>query len=258
MSFSINGSLLPYDEVRRHFENHPDEFKKNQIQGTLDLLERKRFLIVYITKKISSDEEIIFQREIHITNENLEDIKINRHVESIAHFSINGTYDMNRYTDYFDSGKTIDMGIGSENTLPSGETLREREISRIIIGELLIQCLKEYPMIRDDQLLFIDSDASELYPDGERFWDKIGMKENNDIDRNEGKGYEKQIDFQTIFRWVFKQDIPRNERINGSSITLKSKSKSKTSKKRRRRGGKKRKTVKYIKKNKNKKIKNKK
>jgi hypothetical protein len=247
MFFSVNLSVLPYDEVKEHFVNHPNEDKRNKIQETLNLLESEGFLIVYVTKKTSSHEDenkIKFDREIKITNENLETIERRGYVgESICHFSISGKYYMNTHTDYFDSGETIDMGIGSEEVLPSGETLRGREISRIMMGELLIQCLKEYPTIRDEQLLFIDADGSDELG-GRTFWDRIGMKENDDIDgihRREGEGYEKQIDFKTIFEWVFGQNIPRNKRK--SSID------SNKSKRRRKRGGKKRKTAKYIKKN---------
>jgi hypothetical protein len=247
MFFSVNLSVLPYDEVREHFVNHPNEDKRNKIQETLNLLENEGFRIFYVTKKTSSHEDenkIKFDREIQITNENLETIERRGYVgESICHFSISGKYDMNTHNDYFDSGETIDMGIGSEEVLPSGEPLRGREISRIMMGELLMQCLKEYPTIRDEQLLFIDADgSSEL--GGRTFWDIIGMKENDDIDgihRREGEGYEKQIDFKTIFEWVFGKNIPRNKRK--SSID------SNKSKRRRKRGGKKRKTAKYIKKN---------
>ncbi len=62
--------------------------------------------------------------------------------------------------------------------------LRGIQISRIMIGELLIQCLKEYP-VRTNQLLIIDSDASG------GFWDSIGMISNEDDDIEEGEGYEK-------------------------------------------------------------------
>jgi len=247
MFFSVNLSVLPYDEVKEHFVNHPNEDKRNKIQETLNLLESEGFRIFYVTKKTSSHEDenkINFHREIQITNENLETIERRGYVgESICHFAISGKYNMNTHSDYFNSGETIDMGIGSEEVLPSGETLRGREISRIMMGELLIQCLKEYPTIRDEQLLFIDADGSDELG-GRTFWDRIGMKENDDIDgihRREGEGYEKQIDFKTIFEWVFGQNIPRNKRK--SSID------SNKSKRRRKRGGKKRKTAKYIKKN---------
>jgi hypothetical protein len=250
MFFSFNLSVLQYDEVREHFANHPNEYKRNKIQETLNLLESEGFQMVYITKKRSSHEDenkINFHRKIEITNENLETIERRGYVEeSICHFSISGKYDRTTNTDHFDSGETIDMGIGSEEILPSGETLRGREISRIMIGELLMQCLKEYPMVRDEQLLFIDADGSDELG-GRSFWDIIGMKENDDLEgihRREGEGYEKQIDFKTIFEWVFGENIPRNKKTNKSLIN------SKKSKKKRKTGGKKRKTTKYTKKNK--------
>lgn len=119
---------------------------------------------------------------------------INEKGEEIGEFRISGKG--------FDTGQTMDMGI---HVL---DGYKGRGLSRTLIKELCIHIKNEYPQIRPDQFLFIDTDASWEYnakkDEYVSFWDYIGMDENRYYDSNrdiEGQGYEKNITFQDLCKW---------------------------------------------------------
>lgn len=118
---------------------------------------------------------------------------INETGEEIGEFRISGKG--------FDTGKTMDMGI---HVL---DEYKGRGLSRLLMKELCIYIKNEYPKIRKDQLLFIDTDASWEYIKNEyvSFWDYIGMDSNRYYDSTnreiEGQGYEKKITFQDLCKW---------------------------------------------------------
>jgi hypothetical protein len=104
-------------------------------------------------------------------------------------FTISG-YGVN---ECFDTGNTCSMSISVE------EPYQHRGFTHLMVREM-IECIrKDYPAIRNDQLLFIDTDASG------GFWDKMGMKPHRYGDNYgssnrhlEGKGYEKMISFYDL------------------------------------------------------------
>lgn len=219
---NITIEILNYKDVNSHFKNHPNQRIRERIRDTLKLFEQNGLIMIYIKTRSqnSLDENIInFKRQIDIVNgENFDEENFNAR-EVIANFSIRGSYSKTSSTkDYFDSGRTIDMELGSEETFNT-ISLRNIQISRIMFGELLIKCLNEY-QVRKNQLVFIDSDASA------GFWDSIGMIPNTDDDREEGSGYEKEIEFGNIFEWVFNKSMPRrssrisSRRYNGSTSEI--------------------------------------
>lgn len=225
---------LYIDNIRKHFSKIPDNALRTIIFETLDLFEMNNIKIFY-NKKVSTSYDGIEQqlvREITI---------IDSDDNEIGHFRISGTYLVSsNVKDYFDSGRTIDMSIGTDETMlgldGSTISLRGRQLSRIMIGELLLLCLSEYN-VRNDQLIFIDVDGSTEY-NGRSFWNIMGMIPNTDYyDREEGKGFEKEIEFGNIFKWVFKQSMPRrSRRLTGRTTEITGYE--------RKRGGNKRKTMK--------------
>ena len=135
--------------------------------------------------------------------------------EEMGEFTISGK---------FDTGNTVDMGIRVD------DNLRGMGISRELIRLLCIYIMEvAYPKIRKDQLLFIDTDASE------GFWDYIGMKEHPyGIDYEgyrdlEGVGYEKKITFGEICNWAG-APLPVNGGRRKQRKTNKSKKQRKTNK----------------------------
>jgi hypothetical protein len=102
---------------------------------------------------------------------------------------IEGIYGSNN--ECFDSGNTCSLSIYIS------EEYQKRGYSKFLWKKMLNQINNEYN-IRDDQMFFIDADASNGY------WEYIGMKENrygyNYKGKRylEGKGYEKVITFKEL------------------------------------------------------------
>ena len=96
----------------------------------------------------------------------------------------------------------MDMGI---HVL---DEYKGRGLSRLLMKELCIYIKNEYPKIRKDQLLFIDTDASWEYKKNQyfSFWDYIGMDSNRYYDSTnreiEGQGYEKKLLFKIYVNGV--------------------------------------------------------
>ena len=121
-------------------------------------------------------------------------------IPGVASFSIDGEQGDNKSG--FDVS-TMYMSIYIE------EEYRSQGLAKKLIKKLC-ECIKNelYPMIRNDQLLFIDTDASweEIRPGVlKSFWEHIGMKPSRmeNITRNViGAGYEKFIDFQSLCNYA--------------------------------------------------------
>ena len=107
---------------------------------------------------------------------------------------------------YFMIGKnihTLTMNISVE------DEYQNRGLSRIMISAMILYLLTE-ETLRDDQLLFIDTDAS--WRNGLSFWNHIGMTECRfyKLEREsirkmpfDGAGYEKKITFRELYNWTF-------------------------------------------------------
>ena len=95
----------------------------------------------------------------------------------------------------FNTGKTMNMSISINN---ESNKYQGKGYSRKMIKKLCDKIKEEYyPQIRSDQMLHINTNASQ------GFWDKIGMKEaryyRSAASRNvEGRGYEKDITFSKL------------------------------------------------------------
>lgn len=101
--------------------------------------------------------------------------------DEIAYFMISG--------EGFDTGKPMDMNIFVEDKYVG------MGLAKKLIQNMVYNLKEHYPNIRKDQLLFIDTDASN------GFWEHIGMKNNRYYDGNrdvEGRGYEKHITYQSL------------------------------------------------------------
>lgn len=93
-------------------------------------------------------------------------------------------------------------------------------LSRIMISAMILYLVTEPTTlhIRDDQLLFIDTDAS--WRNGHSFWDHIGMTECRfyKLERYsirkmpfDGAGYEKKITFRELSIWAFGTNLIQSE-----------------------------------------------
>lgn len=116
-----------------------------------------------------------------------------------------------RYVEYWDNNNLIGdfyiYGTFGKETCSLSISIQEKYqckgYSRILIKEMIRQCELEANI--NDQLLFIDADASG------GFWDHIGMKINrygHDYKGKrviEGKGYEKVITWQDLKRYAYKK-----------------------------------------------------
>tara|TARA_E500000178_G_scaffold334863_1_gene371177 strand:- start:127 stop:786 length:660 start_codon:yes stop_codon:yes gene_type:complete len=105
--------------------------------------------------------------------------------EDIGYFEISG--------EGFNTGKTMSMGIEVD------ENYQGKGYSKLMTKKLCEFIRMEFPRIRDDQYLYIDTDASE------GFWNRIGMEpnptydmENPDNIDKEGSGYESRITFKNL------------------------------------------------------------
>ena len=110
---------------------------------------------------------------------------------------------------YFMIGKnmhTLTMNISVD------DEYQNMGLSRIMVAAMILYLVTEQPAlhIRDDQLLFIDTDAS--WRNGRSFWDHIGMTECRfyKLEREsirkmpfDGAGYEKKITFRELYNWAF-------------------------------------------------------
>lgn len=98
----------------------------------------------------------------------------------------------------FNTGKTMNMSISINN---ESNKYQGKGYSRKMIKTLCDKIKREYyPDIRNDQLLFINTNASQ------GFWDKVGMKKaryhRSAASRNvEGLGYEKEITFNELCKF---------------------------------------------------------
>ena len=97
---------------------------------------------------------------------------------------------------YIDGEDLLDMSIYIEE---DSNELRGKGLAKLMIGFLIINMVKT-ELVRKDQLVFIDADASA------GFWDKIGMIPNRYYERNQrnisGSGYEKVITFSKLSKWA--------------------------------------------------------
>lgn len=150
----------------------------------------------FITKEIDEFGEKTYISECFINN-----IQVGR-------FEISGPG--------FDTGETMSMGISIE------EQVQGLGLSKILINNVCHLVRTNYPFIRPDQLLFIDTDAS----DG--FWEYIGMKPNRyyadygsrrDI---EGVGYEMGFTFMELCKFanITQQTINRFYTLLNSRFNL--------------------------------------
>ena len=117
--------------------------------------------------------------------------------EDIGYFEISG--------EGFDTGKTMSMGIEVD------ENYQGKGYSKFMIKKLCEFIRIDYPNIRDQQYLYIDTDASE------GFWNKIGMEsnptydmENPDNINKEGSGYESRITFKNLELFGMKLNSQRS------------------------------------------------
>jgi hypothetical protein len=97
---------------------------------------------------------------------------------------------------YIDGEELLDMSIYIEE---DSNELRGKGLAKLMIGFLIINMVNT-ELVRKDQLVFIDADASA------GFWDKIGMIPNRYYERNKrnvnGGGYEKVITFSKLSKWA--------------------------------------------------------
>lgn len=152
------------------------------IENNLHLLYEKT-----VFKKYNNTFQI--KREIQILNVNN---------KKVGEFALSGDSIVNG-NEFFDSGNPISMTIYIDNNY------RGNNLARLMVGELLLQCIKEFP-VRVDQLLLIDADGSG------GFWDSIGMIQGRyswngpnlrePLISREASGYEKEITFSDLATWA--------------------------------------------------------
>lgn len=184
--------MIDYFTVEQHFKN--SKFK-NAINNSLAFLQQNKIAIKYIkyVGRIDVTNTTNIRRKIILVDE--------KNDENLGDFSMTGNVPMNLH-EIFGTENVIHMGIGFE------DDVKGHGLSRLIIGELLMKCLQEYPLMKKRQLLFIDEDVSE------GFWEHIGMKPNEHADdenyQNRGYGFSKVITFNDIFKWTFGKPMQIN------------------------------------------------
>jgi len=123
----------------------------------------------------------------------IREVKLLLKNKEIGRFSLDG-YKLNN--EFFDTGNTISMNINVD------EEYQGKGYSKIMMRCMIDKIYKEYPNIRQDQLLFIDADASN------GFWSHVGMKPNryysSTLREYEGRGYELYITFRELENYIFK------------------------------------------------------
>lgn len=102
---------------------------------------------------------------------------------------------------------TADMSIRIDNEY------KGKGYSKGLIKTLCAYIRKHhYPRIREDQLIFIDMDASE------GFWEEIGMTSNKTYVTNRdnavGKGMEMEITFRKLEKWANSKKGRKKENTN--------------------------------------------
>jgi hypothetical protein len=122
-------------------------------------------------------------------------VRIMKDGQEIGYFSIEGLKS-EKTNDCFDSGNVCSMNISVDEEY-RGKAYEGKRLSRWMIYYMTKKIREDYPRIRDEQLLFIDSDASG------GFWEKIGMENHEFREHNpdinvEGNGYEKCITFHKL------------------------------------------------------------
>ena len=123
-----------------------------------------------------------FTRDIYLTLDN---------GDIIGSFGINGEGLNNQ----FDSGVTNDMNIFIEDEFKS------KGYSKIMMKHMIDKIFEDIPDINRDQMLFIDTDASN------GFWDKVGLIESRYAYRIpkytiEGSGFEKYITINNLYKFT--------------------------------------------------------
>ena len=93
-------------------------------------------------------------------------------------------------------GDPLSLNISIEDTAE----FRGKGLAKFMVACACLKMITQFPNIRSNQLIFIDSDASA------GFWDNIGMVQNRNYERSrnrnlEGRGYEKYITFGNLSKW---------------------------------------------------------
>ena len=109
---------------------------------------------------------------------------INRRNTELGHFTIH---------EHYDKFRMLEMTIGID------ENYQGKGHAKGLINKLCIYLIENCPAKFNNKNVYIDADGSG------GFWDKIGMKENDEFcsrpDNYEGKGYEKYIPFVNLAKW---------------------------------------------------------
>jgi len=76
-----------------------------------------------------------------------------------------------------------------------------RGIARRLMRNVCEKIIEVHPNVRDEQLIYIDTDASN------GFWDNVGLTYNRYFESGQmrdltGQGYEKHITFQRLYAWA--------------------------------------------------------
>ena len=139
--------------------------------------------------------------------------------EEVGYFEISGKGD-------FKTGAQLLMSINIDDEEDSN--LRGKNLSRLMIGVLVKQILKEIPDVNKDQLLEIDADG------GGGFWERIGMytgRYSYMSDRPESvrSSGEKQIEFGKLSKWALDEILGSGGKKSKKSKKFKKSKKSKKS-----------------------------
>lgn len=115
--------------------------------------------------------------------------------ETIGEFDITGSG--------FDNSKMVQGDV----TYPMGMNIHVedeyhgRGIARRLMRNVCEKIIEVHPNVRDEQLIYIDTDASN------GFWDNVGLTYNRYFESGQmrdltGQGYEKHITFQRLYAWA--------------------------------------------------------
>ena len=145
--------------------------------------------------------------QIHLANSTSNKRRIRLYIDGnqIGYFELSGVTSerTKQFVEFFDTGEPIQCSIEIEDTILT----RNQGFSKLMIGMMCI-CIKElsideggYPEIRNDQIITIDTDASN------GFWEIVGFKPSRYNERNTGSlhredRYEASIEFVKLFTWA--------------------------------------------------------
>lgn len=128
----------------------------------------------------------------YVGNDALEYFKTIYETEMICDGDVVGSFTIESYFD----NSFLTMGINID------EEFQGQGHARGLIKKMC-EDIKKLNIINDDQLLYIDTDASD------EFWGHIGMTENANFESEDstiiGRGYEYEIEFRKLEEWANKK-----------------------------------------------------